>query len=98
MIVTVPNSFAIKRMLGAILLRQERNNPDHLYFFSLMTLQQIAWRFDYSITESASFMYDAPEDAMNQRGNRGARLIMRLLGNNFLADELAVVMRPAART
>lgn len=93
LLVTVPNAFAIKRMLGAILLRQERNNPDHLYFFSLMTLQQAAWRFGYVITEACTFMYNAPEDRMNQRGNRGAKLLMRLLNNRYLADELAVAMR-----
>jgi 2-polyprenyl-3-methyl-5-hydroxy-6-metoxy-1,4-benzoquinol methylase len=95
LIITTPNSFAIKRMLGAIVLRQERNNPDHLYFFSMMTLWQAATRFGYRITDFAGFMYEAPGDVMNQRGNFGAKIIMKLTGNNFLADELAVCMKPA---
>lgn len=98
LLVTVPNAFAIKRMLGAIVLREERNHPDHLYYFSAMTLQQAAWRFGFAITELCSFMFDAPERPMNRRGNRGARFLMRLLNNRYLGDELAVAMRPAAKS
>jgi len=95
LIITVPNSFSIKRILGAVLLRQERNNPDHLYFFSAMTLQQVAYRFGYELTEVSSFMYDAPEGGvLNKRGTAIARVLIGILRNNYLADELAVVMKP----
>ncbi len=97
LLITTPNALAIKRVLGAVLLKQERNNPDHLYFFSPMNLWQAATRFGYRITEMSSFMYEAPGDKMNARGNAGARLIMRLTNNYALADELAVVMEPVGK-
>lgn len=92
LLTTTPNSFAIKRMMGVILLRAERNNPDHLYFFSLMTLWQAASRFGYQIKDVATFMYEAPYNPLNRRGSRLSRLIMKLIKNNFLADELAVAI------
>ena len=96
LIITVPNAFSIKRLLGAVLLRQERNNPDHLYFFSAMTLRQAARRFGYDLTEVSSFMYNAPECGLNARGTPIARMLIHILNNNYLADELAVVMNPTA--
>jgi len=94
LLITTPNALAIKRVLGALILRQERNNPDHLYFFSPMNLWQASARFGYRISEMASFMYSAPGDKMNARGNAGAMFIMRLTGNYALADELAAVFEP----
>jgi 2-polyprenyl-3-methyl-5-hydroxy-6-metoxy-1,4-benzoquinol methylase len=94
LIITTPNAFALKRMLGAILYRQERNHPDHLYYFSIMNLWQVAWRFGYVITEANTFMYENPHSALNRRGNMVTKLFMKLTSNNFLADELAVAMKP----
>jgi SAM-dependent methyltransferase len=96
LIITVPNAFSIKRILGAILLRQERNNPDHLYFFSAMTLRQAAHRFGYDLSSVSGFMYNAPECGLNKRGTAIARVLIGLLNNNYLADELAVVLKPMA--
>jgi 2-polyprenyl-3-methyl-5-hydroxy-6-metoxy-1,4-benzoquinol methylase len=93
LIMTLPNSFSLKRLMGAVLLRQERNNPDHMYFFSTMTLQQAAYRFGYELTEVAGFMYYAPEGG-NRTVTRLAESLIRILRNNYLADELAVVMVP----
>ena len=94
LIITTPNALAIKRVLGALVLKQERNNPDHMYFFSPMNLWQAATRFGYRMTEMKSFMYDAPGDRMNRLGNLGARVIMGITKNYALADELAAVLRP----
>jgi len=94
LIITTPNALAVKRVLGAIFLREERNNPDHMYFFSPITLWQAARRFGYEITELNTFMYEAYNNKLNARGNAAARLIMKLTGNHFLADELAVVFKP----
>ena len=63
---TLPNAFSLKRLMGAILLRQERNNPDHMYFFSTMTLEQAAYRFGYELREVSGFMYYAPEAATKE--------------------------------
>jgi 2-polyprenyl-3-methyl-5-hydroxy-6-metoxy-1,4-benzoquinol methylase len=93
LLITVPNSFSIKKMLGAVLLRQERNHPDHMYGFSPMNLQQAAWRYGATIAEMATFIYDAKERAENQWANRVVRLVLALTRNNYLADELAVAMR-----
>jgi len=95
LIVTTPNALAIKRVLGAALLRQERNNPDHLYFFSPMNLWQAANRFGFELLELKSFMYTAPGCKFNAVGNLGAKFIMRLANNYALADELAGVFAPA---
>jgi 2-polyprenyl-3-methyl-5-hydroxy-6-metoxy-1,4-benzoquinol methylase len=97
LLITVPNAFAIKRMLGAVFLRQERNHPDHMVYLSLMNLQQAAWRFDYAITEVAGFMFESPNDQTNRRANRAVRTILSLTGNNYLADELAVIMVKCTR-
>ena len=94
LIITTPNALAIKRVLGALFLRQERNNPDHMYFFSPMNLWQAANRFGYHITEMHGFMYHAPGDRMNRMGNMGAGIIMNISRNFALADELAIVFRP----
>ena len=94
LVITTPNALAIKRVMGALFLRQERNNPDHMYFFSPMNLWQAATRFGYRITEIKSFMYNAPGDRMNRLGNIGASLIMNATQNYALADELALVLEP----
>ncbi len=94
LIVTVPNAFSIKRILGAIILKQERNNPDHLYFFSAMTLRQAAHRFGYELSETAGFMYYAKRTGLNTKATPVAKMLIGLLNNNYLADELAVVMKP----
>ncbi|MGB8319888.1 MAG: methyltransferase domain-containing protein [Ignavibacteriaceae bacterium] len=93
LIITVPNTFSIKRFLGVIFLRQERNHPDHLYHFSPMNLQQAAWRFGFEIIEMASFIYSDSERKVNQRVNKIVQGILWITRNNFLADELAIVMK-----
>ena len=98
LLITTPNALAVKRVLGAIFLRQERNHPDHMYFFSPMNLWQAARRFGYEITEIKTFMFEAYDCKLNARGNAAARLIMKLTGNYFLADELAVVFVPVTET
>ena len=95
LIVTTPNALAIKRVLGAALLRQERNNPDHLYFYSPMNLWQAANRFGFELHELKSFMYRAPGCKFNAVGNLGAKILMRLMNNFALADELAAVFAPS---
>lgn len=94
-LVTTPNALAVKRVLGAAFLRTERNNPDHLYFFSPMNLWQAAARFNYRLVELKSFMYSEPGCKINACGNLGARIIMRFLNNYALADELAAVFTPS---
>lgn len=93
LLITTPNAFSIKRFLGVILLRQERNHPDHLYYFSLMNLQQAAWRFGFEIVDTATFMYENPARRENRIGNRISRVLMTIARNTFLADELAVELR-----
>ncbi|HRJ70783.1 MAG TPA: class I SAM-dependent methyltransferase [Terrimicrobiaceae bacterium] len=92
-LVTVPNAFSIKRMLGAFLLRQERNHPDHMYYFSLMNLEQAAWRNEGTIIDMATFIYEAENRFQNRIANIIVRTILAITRNNFLADELAVAIQ-----
>lgn len=91
-IITVPNSFSIKKLLSVLFLRQERTHYEHLYYFSPMNLGQAAYRFSFEIVESAAFIYDAHTAALNKFANKIIRLILFLTRNNYLADELAIVM------
>ncbi len=47
---------------------------------------------------SSGRMFEAFDCKLNARGNAAARLIMRVTGNYFLADELAVVFAPMTET
>lgn len=94
-VVTVPNAFSIKKLLGVLLFKQERNHPDHLYYFTPLTFEQIAYRFGFNILEMAGFMIDAPERKENRFANFIVRSIMKITRNHYLADELAVVLKPA---
>ena len=95
LIVTVPNAFSLKKFLGVSLFRQERNHPDHVCFYSYMNLHEILRRFGFVITEANAFMLEDATRRINWYANLTARAAMLLLRNHHIADEIALLARPA---
>jgi 2-polyprenyl-3-methyl-5-hydroxy-6-metoxy-1,4-benzoquinol methylase len=96
LIITVPNAFSFKKFLGVAIFHEERNHPDHVSFYSFMNLHQLLGRFDFIIIKKFAFLIvDPNKRRANVWGNRIAHLVMRILRNNSVADELAVVAKLA---
>ena len=93
MIVTVPNTYGIKRIIAFLLLRTEFCHPDHVCYYSPMNFVQIASRFGFEIVEMKSFMISKENHRRNNLGNRFSAIIQWLFRNHWLADEIAVVLR-----
>lgn len=93
LIVTVPNAFSLKKFIGVSLFRQERNHPDHVCFYSYMNLYELLNRFGFVIAEANGFLLHDNTRAINRIANIVARCAMRILRNNHIADEFAILAR-----
>ena len=93
MIVTVPNTYGIKRIIAFMLQRTEFCHPDHVCYYSPMNLIQIASRFSFEIVEMKSFMITKDNHRRNNIGNRASYFIQWLFRNHWLADEIALVLK-----
>jgi 2-polyprenyl-3-methyl-5-hydroxy-6-metoxy-1,4-benzoquinol methylase len=97
LIVTVPNAFSFKKFVGVSLFLEERNHPDHVCYYSPMTLQQALARHRFDITESCSFLnIDQPPRRINRFANSVARVVMGVTNNHNIADEWALCARALA--
>jgi 2-polyprenyl-3-methyl-5-hydroxy-6-metoxy-1,4-benzoquinol methylase len=99
LVITVPNAFSFKKFVGVLALRQERNHPDHVCYYSLMNLHELLRRFGFEIVETRAFMTEDPTVRLiNRLANLVARVVMGILRNNNIADEWAIVARVAPFT
>jgi hypothetical protein len=89
LLITTPSAFSMKRFLAWTLAGIEHVHPDHCYYFSPSTLQQILCRSALKLEQIGFFMWKN-----NKTSNR---LALRLLApfNKLmagrLADELAAI-------
>jgi SAM-dependent methyltransferase len=92
LVITVPNSFALSKILYILSRNQEKQHPEHTCSFSLGNLQQLLARYGLGVIRVDGFTY---------YGNKKAavwakKLIqggLRLVGREGLADELMVRAR-----
>ncbi|MEL7502118.1 MAG: hypothetical protein AAFN18_06575, partial [Cyanobacteria bacterium J06554_6] len=57
-IVTVPNAFGIIRFLKSF-FRYEQVHPDHIAYYSSVTLETMAHRFDLAVADIAWYQFEA---------------------------------------
>ncbi len=93
LLVTTPNAFSFKKFLGVLAFRQERNHPDHLYFFSMMNFRQLAFRHNLEIVEVSTFLIKDKSRAVNRLSGFVSRIVQTLSCNNWVADELAIAFK-----
>jgi len=89
LVITTTHAFSIKRMLPMILGR-EHVHPDHVAYFSVSTLTEMARRAGLTIDDLVGFQWINPTHR-----NRFAYLATRpvlMISRNRLCDELGVVL------
>lgn len=93
LIITVPNTFSLKKFLGVALLRQERTHPDHVCYYSLMNLYQLLGRFGFDLIEINTFLWRDDSRKINLFANHIANITIKILRNTNIADEFAIVAK-----
>lgn len=91
LLITTPQAYSIKR-LGAVALGYEHVHPDHVAYFSVSTISQMARRAGLKIEELVGFQWFNPTPL-----NRIAYWISLpalYASRNRLCDELGVVLSP----
>lgn len=89
-LVTTPHAFSIKRLWG-MAAGHEHVHPDHVAYFSISTIKQLAMRSGFVIEDVVAFQWSNPTVR-----NRVAYWFSRpflLLTRNRVCDELGVVLR-----
>lgn len=89
LVVTTTQAFSVKRMLPMIVGR-EHVHPDHVAYFSVSTLTEIARRAGLVIDEFVGFQWINP--TVRNRFAYLATLHALALSGNRLCDELGIVM------
>jgi SAM-dependent methyltransferase len=92
LVITVPNSFALSKMLYILRGNKEKQHPEHTCSFSLGNLQQLLARYGLEVIQVAGFAYYGQGKAAVW----AKKLIHRglgLIGRQGLADELLIRAR-----
>ncbi len=93
LLITIPNTFSIKKFLLVLLLCAETTHYDHTAYFSRSNIKQILNRHRYSIEEEVRCLWDNPSSLMNVVGNLIAKVVIFITGNVHIADEIGLVIR-----
>jgi 2-polyprenyl-3-methyl-5-hydroxy-6-metoxy-1,4-benzoquinol methylase len=90
-LISVPNAFAIKPVLRAI-VRKDVSMPDHNYYFSYKTLRSLLKKYDFVIISSATFYISEGDGYMKQRlvSKLANKIFKSLPIFNYLADGIIV--------
>jgi len=94
LLVTVPNALSLKRLGIAMFTGREHVHPDHVAYYSVSTLSEVARRSGWAIEAVHPFAWKNPT-ARNRIANSIVTGVMTITRRFSLADELAVVLRSA---
>jgi len=91
LLISVPNAFAIKHILRAI-VRKDVSMPDHNYYFSYKTLRSLLKKYDFVIMSSATFYISEGDGYVKQRllSKIANKIFKSLPFFNYLADGIIV--------
>jgi SAM-dependent methyltransferase len=95
LIVTVPNSFAVSKVLYVLAGNREKQHPEHTCSFSLGNLQQLLARFGLVVIRADGFAYYS-ESPGPVRAKKLIHSLLNTFGRPGLADELMVRVKLAA--
>jgi 2-polyprenyl-3-methyl-5-hydroxy-6-metoxy-1,4-benzoquinol methylase len=91
LLISVPNAFAIKHILRAI-VRKDVSMPDHNYYFSYKTLRSLLKKYGFVIMSSATFYISERDGYVKQRfvSKLANKIFKNLPFFNYLADGIIV--------